>query len=332
MKAEDVYKDLQTKKYKPVYFLQGEEPFFIDTISDFIEQKVLTDDEKVFNLTVLYGLETNADEVVVTAKRFPMMSDYQVVIVKEAQLMKDIDKIEKYIEKPQKSTLLVFCYKGKSLDKRKTFSKTIAQHAVLMDSEKLKDKDVLDWIGRQTKRKGYLISNRAVMMLHEFVGSDLQKLNNEIEKLAINLNKGATISDEMVEQQVGVSREFNVFELQNAITKRDVFKANKIVFWMADNQKVAPMPVVMSNLFNFFSKILHLQYAKAKNLNEIPKLIGVHPFYLKDYEEAARVYPLNKTIYILHELKNYDLKSKGYNNASAQPGDLLKELIFKILH
>lgn len=332
MKPEDVFKDLQAKKYRPVYFLQGEEPFYIDTISDYIEQNILTDDEKVFNQTVLYGLETNAEEVVSVAKRFPMMAEYQVVIIKEAQLMKDIEKIESYIEKPQPSTVLVFCYKGKSLDKRKSFAKTITQKAVLMDAEKMKDKDVLDWIGRQAKRKGYVMSNRAVIMLHEFIGSDLQKLNNEIEKLGINLSKGSTISDEMVENQVGVSREFNFFELQNALIKRDVLKANKIALWMGDNTKSAPMQVIMVNLFNFFTKVLHLQYLKSKNSPDMAKLLGVHPFYLKDYEEAARVYSINKNFEIIHELKNYDLKSKGFMNNSASEKELLKELIFKILH
>lgn len=338
-----ILSDLKKKVYHPVYFLMGDEPYFIDAISDYIEQHVLDEMEKEFNQTVLYGRDVDLATVLSAAKRFPMMSNYQVVIVKEAQNIREFGAKEKadkddkppflgYIENPQKSTILVICYKYKTLDKRTSLAKSIAKHAVLFDSKKLYENQVPDWIMGYLKGKSFSISPKAAALLTEYLGNDLSKIANELDKLMINLPAKAEITEQHIQDNIGISKDYNIFELQTALGKRDILKANRIINYFAANPKDNPLVVTLVSLHSFFSKLLMFHFTPDKSKNNIASALGVHPFFVGDYERAARNYPVQKLRNIIGELREYDLKSKGIENASVPDGELLKELVFKILH
>jgi DNA polymerase-3 subunit delta len=337
MTAPEIIKDLKNRKFKPVYLLHGDEPYFIDQISNYIEHKLLSDTEKGFNQTVLYGKDTDAMTAINAAKRYPMMSDYQVVMVKEAQDMKwgkdDDDKkhinpILSYLENPLPSTILVFCYKYGKFDKRKKTYKAIDKNGQIFESAPLYDSKIPAWIeGYITDRK-YKISPQASAMLSEYLGNDLSKIANELDKLMLNVSQGEEISLKQIQDNIGISKE-HVFELQSAITRKDAFKVNQIVNYFEANQKANPIVLVLGNLNNFFSKVLAYHYVKDKS--NAAREIGVSPYFLKDYEQAARNYNLGKTFQVISLLREYDVKSKGVES-NAGPGALLKELMFKILH
>jgi DNA polymerase-3 subunit delta len=321
----------------------GDEPYFIDMISDFIEQKVLDESEKEFNQTVLYGRDVTAADIIGAAKRFPMMSEHQVVIVKEAQDIKDLVKKEKedkkdkqksvfesYLENPLPSTILVFCYKYKSIDKRTALAKLIDKNAVLFESKKLYDNQVPDWINNYLKSKGFTINQRAAGLLSEYLGTGLSKISNELDKLIINLPPKSEITPEHIQTNIGISKDYNVFELQNSIGKKDVLKANRIINYFAANPKDNAMTVVVSSLYGYFSKLLTYHFLPDKKT--AAAAMGVHPFFLKDYEFAAKNYSTAKLKAIFSYLRDYDLKSKGVDSGAATEGELLKEMIFKILH
>ena len=328
-----ILSDLRAKKYQPIYFLMGDEPFYIDQITNYISKHVLEEHEKDFNQTVLYGKDTSVDEIIAVAKRFPMMSEHQVVIVKEAQHIRNIEAIEAYAKQPLASTLLVINYKYKKLDKRKAAAKTISKNALLFESEKLRDYQIPDWISKEVGTSGLTIDPKNAGLLAEFLGTDLNKIHNELQKLKLILPKGEAITTEVIEKNIGISKDFNVFELQTALAKKDILKANRIAKYFEQNPKDNPFVVTISSLFNYFSKILQLHFSKNKNNDQV--LAGelkVHPFFVKEYKMAARNYPPKKLIKIIGYLREYDLKSKGVNNISATDGDLLKEMLFKILH
>lgn len=330
---EQILSDLKKKQYAPVYFLTGEEAYFIDMISDYIQENVLDEAEKTFNQTVLYGKDTDALTVMNAAKRFPMMSSHQVVIVKEAQELKDFETLQHYVEKPLKSTLLVLDYKYKKPDKRKKVFKSLISNSVFLEAKKLYDNEVPSWITGYLSAKKYSIEPKASAMLVEFLGSDLSKISNELEKLIIATGENeTTITPLLIERNIGISKDYNNFELQNAIGKRDVVKANRIINYFADNQKNHPLVLTINILFVFFSKVLIYYWIKDKSKDNLVAQLGVRPFFVKDYVEAARNYNANKVIEIISLLREYDLKSKGYKGTAIEPGDLLKELIFKILH
>jgi DNA polymerase III subunit delta len=330
--AEAAFKDLKAGKYQPLYFLCGEEPFYIDQIAQYIENNVLGEAERDFNQTVLYGLEVSASDVAAVAKRFPMMSEFQVVIVKEAQLMKGIEALEPYIRNPQPSTILVFCYKGKEPDKRKTFAKTLEKETVYVKSDRLKDEKIPEWVSRFLFKRGYKIQPKAAIMMAEYVGNELEKVANEAEKLMVNFPEGYEFSEKDVERLVGISREYNVFELQKALGKKDIFKANKIAFFLADQAKNHPIQMILGSFNGYFSKLLHYQWLNTRGERDIARSMGIPPYFIKDYETAARNYSPAKVIRIMHHLRDYDLRSKGVNNDGSSGGELLKELVFKILH
>lgn len=334
MKFEQIINDLKNQVYHPIYFLTGEEPFYIDQISDYIADNVLSDIEKEFNQTVIYGRDTDVASVISYAKRFPMMSNYQVVIVKEAQNLSDIESLQPYIENPLKSTLLVICYKYKKLDKRKSFSKIIDKKGVLFESVKLYDNELPAWITSQLSKKGYSIKPEAAAMLADFLGSDLSKIASELSKLVINIPSGTVINSGHIEDNIGVSKDFNIFELQKAMITRDIFKANKIVNYFAANPKENPFIVTISILFSFFSKVLLYHSTADKSKNNLCSVLGINPYFFNDYQMASKNYPEAKTKKIISYLREYDLKSKGVDNnaAFAEEGDLLKELVFKIMH
>jgi DNA polymerase-3 subunit delta len=328
-----IVNDIKAGNIKPIYFLMGEESYYIDKLSDYIEDKVLTEDEKGFNQTVLYGRDVTIEDIVSTAKRYPMMAERQVVIVKEAQdLSRTIDKIESYAENPMPSTVLVICYKYKTLDKRKKVTKLLAKNGIVYESKKLYENQVGDWIKRVLAGKKYSIEPKANAMMVEFLGTDLSKINNELEKLQIILPKGSTITPHHIEENIGFSKDFNVFELRKAIGDKNQLKAYTIADNFAQNPKDNPMVVTTSLVFSFFVQLLKYHGLKDKNPNNVAKVLGVNPFFLKDYDIALKNYPMRKVSQIVGSLRDIDVKSKGVGANALPQSDLLKEMLFKIFN
>lgn len=333
MTFEKILSELKNKKYHPVYFLAGEESYFIDQISDYIAENVLSEAEKSFNQVVLYGKDIDAAAVINAAKRFPMMASHQVVIIREAQNIKNIDDLIYYVEKPLSSTILVINYKYKSLDKRKKLYLSIQQNGVYFDSKKLYDDKVPGWITSYLSEKGLTIDPGSCMLLLEFLGNDLGKIANELNKLIITLpEREKRINSNHIEKNVGISKDYNNFELNKALGQKNVLKANRIVNYFARNQKDNPMVLTISMLYSFFNKVMIYHFLKDKSRKNAAAELKVNPFFVVDYEIAARSYKPAKVFQIIGLLREYDLRSKGYKNVSTDNGELLKELIFKILH
>lgn len=332
MNFTQILTDLKNRKYYPIYFLYGEEAYFIDVISDYIEHNVLDEGQKEFDQTIIYGKEADIATVISHAKRFPMLGDRHVVIVKEAQEIKKIDELLPYATQPLASTILVFCYKYAKLDQRKQLAKTLAKSAVIFESKKLFDNQIADWINKQLAGRSYTIEPKAASLMTEFLGTDLSKITNEIEKLCINLKKGTEITAVHIEQNIGISKDFNVFELQIALAKKDILRANQIINYFAANQKDNPMVKVVGMLFGFFNKTLIYHHLKGKSNGIAAKAMGVSPYFLKDYKIASQHYNTSKLARIISSLREYDLKAKGVGSVTASDGELMKELIFKILH
>lgn len=330
-KVKSILTDIQNGKTKPIYFLMGEEPYYIDAISKYIEQNVLSETEKGFNQMVLYGRDVSVDDIIANAKRYPMMSEKQVVIVKEAQdLSRSIENLLSYVLNPQPSTVLVLCYKYKTLDKRKKLAKTVAEKGLLFESKKMYDDKVPDWIRRVLASRGYTITPKASQMLVEFLGTDLSRISNELEKLQLIIKPGEQITPQLIEENIGISKDFNNFELQNAIGERDIKKAFAIIQYFSQNPKNNPMVMTIALLYGFFSKLL--KYHALTNKGDAAKALGVHPFFIKDYHTAARNYPMKKVSAIIAVIREIDMKSKGVGAANLSQGDLLKELLVKIFN
>lgn len=332
MTFEDILNNLRKKIYHPIYFLMGEESYFIDQISDYITQHVLTDAEKGFNQHILYGKDTDIDTIITYARRFPMMASHQVIIVREAQNIKKIEELEAYVKNPLNSTILVLNYKYKTIDKRKTFSKLIAQKGVLFESKKIYDNQLPDWIKRYLSTRNYTIAPQASMLLAEYLGADLSKVSNELNKLIISLPENTQITPEHIEKNIGISKDYNIFELQNALGERNVLKSNQIINHFAANQNANPFPRTISSLYQFFMKILTYHFLEDKSQNAVASSIGVPPYFVKSYIAAAKQYPIRKVVEIISTLRDFDMKSKGLGNVSSSTGDLQKEMIYKILH
>ena len=310
----------------------GEEPYYIDAISDFIEKNVLAEEEKGFNQMVLYGRDVAVDEIVSNAKRYPMMAERQVVIVKEAQdLSRTIEKLASYVENPQPTTVLVINYKYKKIDKRKTLYKSLKKAGVVFESKKLYENQVADWIRRVLSGQKYTISPKASQMLVEFLGTDLSKINNELEKLKIVLPEGTQITAEHIEENIGISKDYNNFELRKAVGERNGVKVFKIINYFASNPKDNPMVVTVSLLFNFFSQLLHFHGLHDKNPRNVASALKINPYFVNEYVLAARNFPMKKVSSIVSILRDFDVKSKGVNSNAVPQGDLLKELLVKIL-
>lgn len=325
--------DIKNGNIKPIYFLMGEEAYYIDKISDYIEANVLAEEEKGFNQMVLYGRDVTVDDIVGHAKRYPMMAERQVVIVKEAQdLSRTIEKLASYVDNPQPTTVLVLNYKYKKLDKRKALFKTLKKVGVVYESKKLYENQVADWIRRVLSPKGYTITPKAAQMLVEFLGTDLSKINNELEKLQIILPKDSQITPDHIEENIGISKDFNNFELRKAIGERNVVKTHQIVQYFADNPKDNPMVVTVSLLFNFFSQLLHFHGLKDKSPRSVASALKVNPYFVNEYVSAARNYPMRKVSLVIATLRDFDVKSKGVGANAIPQGDLLKELMVRILN
>lgn len=332
MDAKQILAELKSGNYKPIYFLSGEEPYFIDQVSQYIEQNVLDEGGKAFNQVVLYGKEVDFKAIVDNARQFPMMASHRVIIVKEAQEMRTINQLQSYVENPSEQTILVLNYKHKKVDKRTGFYKAIKKNAVLLETKKLYDNQLPGYINQIVKEHGLNIDHKAVNLLAEFVGTDLSKIHNEVEKLNLRLEKGSTINDQMIQDYVGISKEYNIFELQNALGKKDAPKAFRIVDYFASNEKKNPLIVSINSLFSYFTKVWLTQSLGSLNDQELAKRIGVYSsFFVKDYRLAARNYPPRKVQEVLLTLQKYDGYSKGIDRRNPNQGELLKELVFQIL-
>lgn len=331
--AKAILKEVRAGNYKPVYLLHGEESYFIDVISDYIQNNVLEDHEKDFNQTVLYGKETDAGQIMATAKRFPMMADRQVVIVKEAQnLGRELDKLVTYFSNPVESTLLVICYKYKKIDKRKKVAIAADKAGVLFESKKLYENQVGGFIENVMKSKGYAIDQKATYMLVEFLGTDLAKINNELQKLQLILPKGSPITAKEVEENIGISKDFNVFELNKALGQRNVKKCFMICNYFAANPKQHPIIPIIALLYNYFSKVLLYHGLPSKSEDAAAKGLKVNRFFVKDYAQAAQCYPMRKVSAIISSIKDADLKVKGVGASPFAQQDILKSLLIEILN
>ena len=312
----------------------GEESYYIDLIADYITENVLTETEKEFNLTVVYGADVDVATVINAAKRYPMMSEYQVVVVKEAQAIRNIEELSYYLQKPLNSTILVVCHKHGTLDKRKKLAAEVEKAGILFESKKIKDSQLPAFINSYMKRKGIDMEPKATAMLADFVGTDLSRLTGELEKLIIPLPNGQKrVTPEQIEKNIGISKDYNNFELRSALVEKDVLKANKIIKYFEENPKTNPIQMTLSLLFNFYSNLMLAYYSPEKTEQGVASWLGLKsPWAARDYLTAMRRYNGVKTMQIIGEIRYADAKSKGINNASMNDGDILRELVFKILH
>jgi DNA polymerase III subunit delta len=335
---EKVLADLKSGKYEPVYFLQGDEPFFIDQISDYIESNAIAEAEKSFNQTIIYGKDAGMADILTNARRFPMMAEKQLVLIKEAQNIPDLNREDgqklliNYLDNPVPSTILVFAHKHKKVDGRRPLAKALKAKTVFVESIKLKDYKLPAWISQYVKSKGFNIDDKTAYMLAEYIGTNLERLTNEIGKVLISLPAGGQITQEIVHKNIGISKEYNVFEFQKAIAFRDVLKANRIANFYVANSKANPIIPTIGFLFSYFSKLLLLHGAKDKSDGSLASTMGVPPFAIKDYKVAANNYSVVQVINSIGFLKKADLQSKGVDSGSKPEGDILRELVFNLMH
>lgn len=331
--------DLQAGKFAPVYLLTGEENFYIDLVSDYMEKNIVSDDFKDFAQTIFYGRDVVMEDVIERANNVPMLSPIQLVMVKEAQdigksrnkSVSDWDSLVRYLDNPLPQTVLVLCYRHTKIDKRTKAYKAINEKGVIYERNKLYDNEIPGWISSRVTEKGYSITQRAAMMVAESLGNDLSKIINELSKIFITLPAGSTITEETIEYNIGISKDYNVFELQNAIGRRDVERCNRIVNYFAANPKDNPIQMVLPSLYGYFIKVMIFIQEPEKKL--AAQKMGINPFFLKDYETAARNYTLGKLASCIGYLHETDLRSKGVRNSgTVTDGELLKELVFKIIH
>ena len=331
MTLEKILADLKKQQFKTVYWLEGEEEFFIDQVIEFAEKNVLSENEASFNLTIFYGRDTSWPDLINTCRKYPMFSDKQVVILKEAQGMKDVEKLENYVEKPLASTLLFVAYKGKKLDGRTKLAKLLKEKAVVLVSKKLYDNELPDWTSELIKSKGYTITNKALMLLIDHIGNDLSRLNNEINKLILNLDKRKNITEDDVEMFVGISKEFNVFELQQAIANKDLYKAIRIIQYFESNPKAAPIQLIFPSLYNYFSKVQMIYSVPSRDEKSVAAAIGVHSYFVRDYLHTAMKFSSHEIERVLLLLHQYNLKGIGVNDIGSTDAMLLKEMTVKMI-
>ena len=335
---DQVLQSLKNDDYKPVYFLQGEEPFYIDQIVDYIEENCMQEAERGFNQTILYGKDVTIAEVLTHARRFPMMAERQVVIVKEAKDIQDLNKEEgqkmlmQYLDKPVPSTVLVFGHKHKKVDGRRPLAKALKDKSVLVTTIPLRDYQLPEWINNYVKSKGYSINQNSVQMLAEYIGANLERLANEITKVIVNLGDGKAINEDLIQKYVGISKEYNVFELQKAISNRDILKANKMVNYFAANSKANPIIPMVGALYSYYAKLLVLHGSKDQSDKTLSSAMGINPYFIKEYKIAARNYPVGKVMQNIAVLREADLRSKGVGSGSMSDGDIFKELVYRLMH
>ena len=332
--CDDVLKELRAKQYRPIYYLMGEESYYIDVIANYMAEHILSDSEKELNLTIVYGADTDIVSIINAAKRYPMMAEHQVIIVKEAQNIRNMDELFYYLQKPQSSTILVICHKHGVIDRRKKLATEIEKKGILFESKKVKESQLPAFISAYMKRKGINIEPKAIVMLADFVGTDLSRLSGELDKLALILPKNQTcITPELIEHNIGISKDYNNFELRSALVEKDVLKANKIIKYFEENPKTNPIQMTLSLLFGFFSNLMLAYYAPEKTEQGIAAFLGLKSSWQsREYMNAMRRYSGIKTMEIIGEIRYADALSKGGGNSSLSNAEILKELIFKILH
>lgn len=331
MTPEKIISDIKKGIYRPVYWLEGEEEFFIDQIIQYAEHEILPESEAGFNLTVFYGRDTAWPDVVNACRRYPMFAERQVVIIKEAQDMKGIEKLEAYVEKPLVSTLFFVAYKGKKVDGRTKLAKLLKDKSVHFTSKKIYDNALPEWTAELVKTKGFAITKKALFLLIDHIGNDLSRLSNEIDKLALNLKGSDKITEDDIEQFVGVSKEFNVFELQNAIAQRDLYKAVRIVNYFGSNPKAGPIQLILPSLYNFFSKVQVIYTVPSKDERTVATALGVNSFFVKDYISTATRFSYPEVEKIMLLLYEYNLRNLGVNDAGTDDAELLKEMVVKMI-
>ena len=330
--VKQIVADIRNGKISPLYFLFGEEPYYIDKISQFIEKNILSVEEKGFNQMVLYGKESSIDDIVANAKRYPMMAERQVLVVKEAQeLSRTIEQLVDYAENPQPTTVLVICYKYKKLDKRKKLYKSVQKHGVLFESKKLYENQVTEWLRKVLHGKGYSISHKAAILLVENLGTDLSKISKELDKLTLVLPKESQITPEDIEEHIGISKDYNNFELKKAIGERDVLKASKIIKYFSQNPKDNPFVLTITLLHNFFAQLLQYHGLNDHSPKNVASALRINPYFVGEYQVAAKNYPMKEVSSIISHLREMDLKGKGVGANAIPPSDLLKELLAKII-
>ena len=338
MSAQNIVNNLKSGTVSPVYFLQGEEPYYIDIVTDYIEHNLLDESAKGFNLMVMYAKDVKMEDILANARRFPMMSERQVVIVKEAQNLDQFKTqegralLEEYLKSPVPSTVLVFAYKYSKLDGKTTLAKTLAKQAVVLTTVKIKDYQLPDWIKNYIAAKGRKTTQMAVQLLAYHIGTNLERLANEIDKVLININAEQVIDEDIIDQNVGISKEYNAFELQKAIMMRDVLKAYRIVQYFGANIKQHhPIPTI-ALIYNLFSKLAIIHQSKEASSKELAKRLKIAPFWLKDYQTGARNYPLYKVLENIQHIHQADLEIKGVNSPAIGGENILKQLVFKLIH
>lgn len=330
--AKRIVTEIKNGNIKPLYFLFGEEPYYIDAIASYIEKNVLLEEEKGFNQMVLYGKDVTIDEIVANAKRYPMMAERQVVIVKEAQhLSRTIEELLKYAENPQPTTVLVICYKYKKLDKRKKLYKTVNEKGVIFESKKLYENRIPDWIRKHLQAIGYSISHKAAILLSEYLGNDLSRINNELEKLRFVLPKNTEITPTDIETHIGISKDYNNFELKKAIGERDVVKATRIINYFAQNPKDNPFVLTVTLLNSFFTQLLQYHGLNDHSPKSVASALRINPYFVDEIQLAARNYSMKRVSGIVSHLREMDMKGKGVGANAASHSDLLKELLVKII-
>jgi len=330
MSVEKIISDWKKKQFRPIYWLEGEEEYYIDKAVEYAEHHILTEAEASFNLTIFYGKDANWADILNACRRYPMFAERQVVLLKEAQQMKDFEKLEPYIENPLASTILVVSYKDKKLDARKKFSKLVKENGVLVTTKKFYDRDLPNWTQDLVHAKGLTISPKGLALLVDHIGNDLSRIENEITKMSVNLGKRTTISEDDIEQYIGVSKEFNVFELQSALAQKDFSRAIRIIQYFESNPKANPIQLILPSLYGFFSKV-YMVFGVQGDERTVATQIGVNPFFVKDYIQASRHYGYPGVEKILLLLHQYNLKSVGVGSGSADDGSLLKEMIIKMM-
>ncbi len=331
---EQIVTEIKARKYRPVYLFMGDEPYYIDELTNMLTESVLPEEERDFNQSILYGMETNVTAVITMARSYPMMSDHQLIVIKEAQNLSKIEELEVYVKNPLQSTILVLNYKGGSLDKRKKLYAEIDKNGAIFESKKIPEYKIPAFITSYILSKGLSIDQKSAQMLSDYLGNDLSKLTNEIAKLLIAIPPGQMrITADLIEENIGISKDFNNFELLNAIINKNIFKVNQIADYFEKNPKNNPMIMTMSVLFNFFSNLMICYWAKNKTEQGLATELGLrNPYQAKDYVIALKNYNAFKCMEIIGLLRIYDAKSKGVDNNSAPDGELLKELLYKITH
>ena len=325
-------KEIRNKKFEKIYFLHGEEPYFIDVLTKAIQDNALEESERDFNQSILYGKDAEVLSLISELKSYPMMAERRLVIIKEAQYFKAIEQLESYLENPANSTIFVICYKYKTFDARKKILKNALKNGVVFKSEKVKEYQLAEWIQQYIKTTGYELTSKACMLLIESLGNDLGRIVKELEKLAVLIEKGTIINENHIEENIGISKDYNVFELTNAVANKDNLKALKIVDYFEHNPKAADLVFVISNLFKFFSQIMRIHFLPNKSREAVARALGVHPFVAGELTNAKNKYDPRKiaaNIALIHE---YDLKSKGVGNTSATQGELMREMVYQLIH